>query len=161
MFRYHISIFTVLYFFFLHLPLFTFAGNLPTPYSAVDDSLYDGHPPSAPKLQKHGLALDFGNPIANGERTVDSSINDGDGGHQAKHIHGDTRLGDASSRQSRIRPARLPFWKSGYMAPEYEMHGRYSMKSDVFSFGVLVLILVSGQGEELLQSSENAGDLLS
>ncbi|KAK3016799.1 hypothetical protein RJ639_006065, partial [Escallonia herrerae] len=39
---------------------------LPTPYSAVDDSLYDGHPPSAPKLKKLGLAFDFGNPIANG-----------------------------------------------------------------------------------------------
>ncbi|XP_062170533.1 G-type lectin S-receptor-like serine/threonine-protein kinase SD1-1 [Alnus glutinosa] len=27
----------------------------------------------------------------------------------------------------------------GYMSPEYAMHGQYSVKSDVFSFGVLVL----------------------
>ncbi|KAK2992187.1 hypothetical protein RJ640_005674 [Escallonia rubra] len=54
------------YFFFLNLPLFTVAGSLPTPYTAVDDSLYDGQPPSAPKLQKLGLAFDFGNPIVNG-----------------------------------------------------------------------------------------------
>ena len=29
------------------------------------------------------------------------------------------------------------------MAPEYAMHGQFSMKSDVFSFGVLVLEIVS------------------
>ncbi|KAK3003836.1 hypothetical protein RJ639_018115 [Escallonia herrerae] len=46
-----------------------------------------------------------------GEGTVDSSINNGDGGHHAKHIHDDTPLGDASSRQSRTKPPRLPFWK--------------------------------------------------
>ncbi|XP_056172139.1 cysteine-rich receptor-like protein kinase 44 [Syzygium oleosum] len=33
----------------------------------------------------------------------------------------------------------------GYMAPEYVMHGHFSIKSDVFSFGVLVLEIVSGQ----------------
>ncbi|KAI3994618.1 hypothetical protein MKX01_007910 [Papaver californicum] len=34
----------------------------------------------------------------------------------------------------------------GYMAPEYIMHGEFSVKSDVFSFGVLVLeILKSNQ----------------
>ncbi|CAL1397722.1 unnamed protein product [Linum trigynum] len=32
----------------------------------------------------------------------------------------------------------------GYMAPEYAMHGQFSVKSDVFSFGVLVLEIVSG-----------------
>jgi serine/threonine protein kinase len=34
---------------------------------------------------------------------------------------------------------------SGYMSPEYAMHGRYSVKSDVFSFGVLVLETMSGK----------------
>jgi len=34
---------------------------------------------------------------------------------------------------------------SGYMSPEYAMHGRYSIKSDVFSFGVLVLETLSGK----------------
>ncbi|KAI6704347.1 hypothetical protein NL676_007309 [Syzygium grande] len=33
----------------------------------------------------------------------------------------------------------------GYMAPEYVMNGNFSVKSDVFSFGVLVLEIVSGQ----------------
>ncbi|CAI0467943.1 unnamed protein product, partial [Linum tenue] len=32
----------------------------------------------------------------------------------------------------------------GYMSPEYAMRGLYSMKSDVFSFGVLTLEIVSG-----------------
>jgi serine/threonine protein kinase len=34
---------------------------------------------------------------------------------------------------------------SGYMSPEYAVHGQYSIKSDVFSFGVLVLEIVSGK----------------
>ncbi|XP_010319374.1 G-type lectin S-receptor-like serine/threonine-protein kinase At1g11330 isoform X1 [Solanum lycopersicum] len=33
----------------------------------------------------------------------------------------------------------------GYMAPEYAMKGRFSEKSDVFSFGVLVLEIISGR----------------
>nr|XP_025884898.1 cysteine-rich receptor-like protein kinase 10 [Solanum lycopersicum] len=33
----------------------------------------------------------------------------------------------------------------GYMPPEYMKHGRYSTKSDVFSFGILTLEIVSGQ----------------
>jgi serine/threonine protein kinase len=34
---------------------------------------------------------------------------------------------------------------SGYISPEYMVHGRYSIKSDVFSFGVLVLEILSGK----------------
>ncbi|KAL0688097.1 hypothetical protein Bca4012_087774 [Brassica carinata] len=33
----------------------------------------------------------------------------------------------------------------GYMSPEYAMHGQYSMKSDIYSFGVLVLEIISGK----------------
>lgn len=33
---------------------------------------------------------------------------------------------------------------SGYMSPEYAMEGLFSVKSDVFSFGVLLLEIVSG-----------------
>jgi len=31
------------------------------------------------------------------------------------------------------------------MSPEYAAHGQYSIKSDVFSFGVLVLEIMSGK----------------
>ncbi|KAK2644335.1 hypothetical protein Ddye_019530 [Dipteronia dyeriana] len=48
----------------------------------------------------------------------------------------------------------------GYMAPEYAMHGQFSVKSDVFSFGVLVLEIVSGQRNNCFRSGENVGDLL-
>ncbi|GAU14915.1 hypothetical protein TSUD_47080 [Trifolium subterraneum] len=33
----------------------------------------------------------------------------------------------------------------GYMSPEYAMHGQFSVKSDVFSFGVMVLEIISGK----------------
>ncbi|WMV27265.1 hypothetical protein MTR67_020650 [Solanum verrucosum] len=33
----------------------------------------------------------------------------------------------------------------GYMSPEYVVHGVFSVKSDVFSFGVLVLEIISGR----------------
>ena len=34
---------------------------------------------------------------------------------------------------------------SGYMSPEYAMKGLYSTKSDVFSYGVLILEIISGK----------------
>lgn len=34
---------------------------------------------------------------------------------------------------------------SGYMSPEYAMEGLYSTKSDVFSFGVLMLEILTGK----------------
>lgn len=33
---------------------------------------------------------------------------------------------------------------SGYMPPEYAMAGKFSEKTDVFSFGVLMLEIISG-----------------
>ncbi|MFQ6647983.1 hypothetical protein Gotur_021482, partial [Gossypium turneri] len=44
----------------------------------------------------------------------------------------------------------------GYMAPEYAMHGQFSVKSDVFSFGVLILEILSGQKNKVFQ---NGGDI--
>ncbi|XP_041028267.1 cysteine-rich receptor-like protein kinase 10 isoform X1 [Juglans microcarpa x Juglans regia] len=49
----------------------------------------------------------------------------------------------------------------GYMSPEYAMHGRYSVKSDIFSFGVLVLEIISGKKNSGFYQSEHAEDLLS
>ena len=49
---------------------------------------------------------------------------------------------------------------SGYMAPEYLMHGNLSIKSDVFSYGVLVLELVSGHRNSTFSLQMEAQSLL-
>nr|XP_043620389.1 cysteine-rich receptor-like protein kinase 29 [Erigeron canadensis] len=49
----------------------------------------------------------------------------------------------------------------GYMAPEYAMHGQFSVKSDVFSFGVLILEIVTGQKNHTFQNGIMVEDLLS
>ncbi|ONI10164.1 hypothetical protein PRUPE_4G031700 [Prunus persica] len=43
----------------------------------------------------------------------------------------------------------------GYMSPEYAMEGRYSEKSDVFSFGVLLLEIISGKRNTSYDPSPN------
>ncbi|CAJ1977282.1 unnamed protein product [Sphenostylis stenocarpa] len=47
------------------------------------------------------------------------------------------------------------------MSPEYAMRGQFSVKSDVFSFGILVLEIMSGKKRTNLYQSEHADDLLS
>ncbi|KAL6555022.1 hypothetical protein OROGR_006280 [Orobanche gracilis] len=47
----------------------------------------------------------------------------------------------------------------GYMAPGYALHGQFSVKSDVFSFGVLVLEIVSGRKRSGIRHGENIEDL--
>ncbi|GKA89861.1 cysteine-rich receptor-like protein kinase 15 [Tanacetum coccineum] len=49
----------------------------------------------------------------------------------------------------------------GYMAPEYIMQGQFSVKSDVFSFGVLVLEIIAGQRSQCFHHGESIEDLLS
>ncbi|KAI9078178.1 hypothetical protein K1719_039877 [Acacia pycnantha] len=49
----------------------------------------------------------------------------------------------------------------GYMAPEYAMHGQFSVKSDVFSFGILVLEILTGKKNNNVYDEENAPDMLS
>uniref|UniRef100_A0A453SRY8 non-specific serine/threonine protein kinase n=2 Tax=Aegilops tauschii subsp. strangulata TaxID=200361 RepID=A0A453SRY8_AEGTS len=44
---------------------------------------------------------------------------------------------------------------SGYIAPEYAPRGVYSLKTDVFSFGILVLETISGRKNTIL---DNRGD---
>uniref|UniRef100_A0A0D9WZY0 Uncharacterized protein n=1 Tax=Leersia perrieri TaxID=77586 RepID=A0A0D9WZY0_9ORYZ len=48
----------------------------------------------------------------------------------------------------------------GYMAPEYVIRGQYSTKSDVFSFGILVLEIVTGQRNSGPCFSEQNEDLV-
>ncbi|KAB2026838.1 hypothetical protein ES319_D06G248200v1 [Gossypium barbadense] len=49
----------------------------------------------------------------------------------------------------------------GYMSPEYAMHGQFSVKSDVFSFGVLVLEIVNGKRNSNFYRTDAADDLIS
>ncbi|KAI9112885.1 hypothetical protein K1719_016202 [Acacia pycnantha] len=48
----------------------------------------------------------------------------------------------------------------GYMAPEYAMEGLFSVKSDVFSFGVLLLEIISGKRNGGFYLSEHGQSLL-
>ncbi|XP_024158583.1 G-type lectin S-receptor-like serine/threonine-protein kinase At4g27290 isoform X2 [Rosa chinensis] len=48
----------------------------------------------------------------------------------------------------------------GYMSPEYAMSGHFSVKSDVFSFGVLVLEIISGRKNSGFHHPEHDLNLL-
>ncbi|XP_031269427.1 cysteine-rich receptor-like protein kinase 8 [Pistacia vera] len=48
----------------------------------------------------------------------------------------------------------------GYMAPEYAMNGIFSVKSDVFSFGVLLLEIISGRKNTGFYLSEDSQSLI-
>ncbi|CAF2070820.1 unnamed protein product [Brassica napus] len=52
---------------------------------------------------------------------------------------------------------------SAYMSPEYAMQGQFSMKSDIYSFGVLVLEIISGKknsGLYQMDETSTAGNLV-
>ena len=49
---------------------------------------------------------------------------------------------------------------SGYMSPEYALNGAFSVKSDVFSFGVVLLEIISGKKNTGFFQSELAMNLL-
>lgn len=46
------------------------------------------------------------------------------------------------------------------MAPEYAIEGLFSVKSDVFSFGVLLLEIISGKRNNKFYLSEHGQSLL-
>ncbi|CAN4114654.1 unnamed protein product [Withania somnifera] len=48
----------------------------------------------------------------------------------------------------------------GYMSPEYALEGMFSIKSDVFSFGVVLLEIISGRRNTGFYQSEEALNLL-
>ncbi|KAF5777994.1 putative protein kinase RLK-Pelle-DLSV family [Helianthus annuus] len=48
----------------------------------------------------------------------------------------------------------------GYISPEYAVHGRFSIKSDVFSFGVLVLEIIYGKRNREFSHRGHSDNLL-
>ncbi|KAK2975762.1 hypothetical protein RJ640_022201, partial [Escallonia rubra] len=48
----------------------------------------------------------------------------------------------------------------GYMSPEYQLDGHFSVKSDVFSFGVIVLEIVSGRRNRGFSHQDHQHNLL-
>nr|XP_016445507.1 PREDICTED: G-type lectin S-receptor-like serine/threonine-protein kinase At4g27290 [Nicotiana tabacum] len=48
----------------------------------------------------------------------------------------------------------------GYLSPEYALHGKYSVNSDVFSFGILVLEIVSGRNNRRFFHPDHSINLL-
>ena len=49
---------------------------------------------------------------------------------------------------------------SGYMAPEFVMEGVFSVKSDVFSFGVLLIEILGGKRNGALYLEEHEQTLI-
>ncbi|TXG47116.1 hypothetical protein EZV62_026410 [Acer yangbiense] len=64
---------------------------------------------------------------------------------------------DTLQGEKQMESQEFPF---GYMAPEYAMEGLYSVKSDVFSFGVLLLEIISGRKNSGFYLSEHGLSLL-
>ncbi|URE23372.1 receptor-like protein kinase [Musa troglodytarum] len=58
-------------------------------------------------------------------------------------------------------PSMLKLTAPGYMAPEYVKHGKFSVRSDVFSFGILVLEILTGRKNSKSYNSEYSESLLS
>ncbi|TYI23122.1 hypothetical protein ES332_A06G141900v1 [Gossypium tomentosum] len=79
------------------------------------------------------------------------------------HLHEDSRLRiihrDGKANQNEANTNRV-VGTYGYMAPEYAMEGLFSVKSDVFSFGVLLLEIVSGKRNNGFHLSECGESLL-
>ncbi|PQM38610.1 G-type lectin S-receptor-like serine/threonine-protein kinase [Prunus yedoensis var. nudiflora] len=50
-----------------------------------------------------------------------------------------------SQKKTNSDKGALDLFISGYMSPEYAMEGIFSIKSDIYSFGVLMLEIISGR----------------
>ncbi|GKG13104.1 G-type lectin S-receptor-like serine/threonine-protein kinase, partial [Tanacetum coccineum] len=62
--------------------------------------------------------------------------------------------------ESQANTERVVGTYSGYMSPEYASRGVFSIKSDVFSFGVLVLEIVSGKRNWGFSQAESENNLI-
>ena len=49
---------------------------------------------------------------------------------------------------------------SGYMSPEYALDGVFSTKSDVFSFGVLLLEIITGKKNTRIFNDDDSPNLI-
>ena len=77
--------------------------------------------------------------------------------HRSLHLH--TRKHEQNQLLVKLTiTCMLPC--SGYMSPEYIMHGQISVKTDVFSFGVLVLEIMSGRKHNAIIHDGELEDLL-
>ncbi|GAU14933.1 hypothetical protein TSUD_47260 [Trifolium subterraneum] len=71
---------------------------------------------------------------------------------------GIAKLFDASQTHGMTKTVVGTF---GYMAPEYVRHGKFSIKSDVFSYGIIILEIVCGRRIIKNRDGEFIEDLLS
>ncbi|CAH1450556.1 unnamed protein product [Lactuca virosa] len=62
--------------------------------------------------------------------------------------------------QDAIAKTKKVLGTHGYISPEYAVHGRISIKSDVFSFGVVVLEIVSGKKNRGFSHEGHSDNLL-
>ncbi|KAK9085028.1 hypothetical protein Sjap_025439 [Stephania japonica] len=67
---------------------------------------------------------------------------------------------DQKQEEKKVKMSlQLKLNENGYMSPEYAVQGFFSVKSDVFSFGVLLLEILSGN-KNTFSDSSNSGNLL-
>ncbi|KAI3817710.1 hypothetical protein L1987_11508 [Smallanthus sonchifolius] len=69
-------------------------------------------------------------------------------------------LGENGRRDQMQRAATKWEVQRGYISPEYAVNGLYSIKSDIFNFGVLVLEIVSGKKNRGFVHEDHADNLL-
>ncbi|KAK7382516.1 hypothetical protein VNO80_01375 [Phaseolus coccineus] len=84
--------------------------------------------------------------VGEGEVGEVAKVGDVDNGDVAEALDGDkSKTKENIERQLHVLDVTF-----GYMAPEYAVDGLYSIKSDVFSFGILLLEIICGNKNRAL-----------